>query len=340
MMKKALEGAAVSDFLYRIYAMQNVSSLVKALCDELPGLIPSDMATVGQYHADSRTVSSLCSTRPFACENFLPEAIADGVLALHPFWDHVLDPDLPLKIISDMVSLRTWKSHPFYRELLLDDGLIDHMNIELGDSPRSFTTVGVMRSLRGFSDTDRALFLMLKPHIVQAFRNARMVESLAPHVTSDSGPTTSILRVRCDGSLEDVPFRAARSNPVPKPVQRWIVEQVGWMNRGVADVGIPAYLWEDGKIRAEYRLSRQWGSEGYILSFRLLKDTPPKHLTAREQEVIHWVSEGKSNPEIAIILGISPHTIKDHLKQIYQKLEVENRTSAVRVWRDSASSTL
>lgn len=330
----------MSDFLYRIYGMQDVSSLVKALCDELPGLIPSDMATVGQYHSNSRTVSSLCSTRPFACENFLPEAIADGVLASHPFWDHVLDPDVPLKVISDMVSDREWKSHPFFSELLVDDGLIDHMNIELGDSPRSFTTVGVMRSSRGFSDSDRALLLLLKPHIEQAFRNARRVESLAPHMTSDLGSTTSILRVRCDGSLEDVPFRAARANPVPKPVRRWILEQVGWMNRGVADVGIPTYSWDDGNIRTEYRLSRQWGSEGYMLSFRLLKDTVPRILTVREREVMHWVSEGKSNAEIAIILGISPHTIKDHLKQIYQKLEVENRTSAVRAWRDSAFSSL
>ena len=51
-------------------------------------------------------------------------------------------------------------------------------------------------------------------------------------------------------------------------------------------------------------------------------------LTAREGEVLAWLSKGKSNRDIAQILGLSPRTVDKHLEQIYAKLGVENRTAA------------
>lgn len=51
-------------------------------------------------------------------------------------------------------------------------------------------------------------------------------------------------------------------------------------------------------------------------------------LTSREAEVLSWLSKGKSNRDIAQILGLSPRTIDKHLEQIYAKLGVENRTAA------------
>ena len=54
-------------------------------------------------------------------------------------------------------------------------------------------------------------------------------------------------------------------------------------------------------------------------------------LTAREGEVLSWLSKGKSNRDIAQILGLSPRTVDKHLEQIYAKLGVENRTAAAAV---------
>jgi DNA-binding CsgD family transcriptional regulator/pSer/pThr/pTyr-binding forkhead associated (FHA) protein len=52
-------------------------------------------------------------------------------------------------------------------------------------------------------------------------------------------------------------------------------------------------------------------------------------LTEREGEVLHWLAEGKSNPEIAIILGASPRTVGKHVEHIFEKLGVESRTAAL-----------
>jgi len=52
-------------------------------------------------------------------------------------------------------------------------------------------------------------------------------------------------------------------------------------------------------------------------------------LTVRESEVLHWLAEGKSNPEIAVILDASPRTVGKHVEHIYAKLGVESRTAAM-----------
>ena len=51
-------------------------------------------------------------------------------------------------------------------------------------------------------------------------------------------------------------------------------------------------------------------------------------MTSREAEVLLWLSRGKSNRDIADILGLSPRTVNKHLEQMFEKLGVENRASA------------
>jgi DNA-binding CsgD family transcriptional regulator len=55
----------------------------------------------------------------------------------------------------------------------------------------------------------------------------------------------------------------------------------------------------------------------------------PAMLTQREGEVMHWLACGKTDAEIAALLGISPRTVHKHLEHIYVKLGVETRTAAV-----------
>lgn len=53
-----------------------------------------------------------------------------------------------------------------------------------------------------------------------------------------------------------------------------------------------------------------------------------RQLTEREQEVLQWVKRGKTNWEIAQILGISLYTVKNHVQNILRKLNVQNRSHA------------
>ncbi|GJM05126.1 MAG: hypothetical protein DHS20C09_11170 [marine bacterium B5-7] len=49
------------------------------------------------------------------------------------------------------------------------------------------------------------------------------------------------------------------------------------------------------------------------------------YLTSREVEVLHWLSFNKTGEEIAIILGIKPRTVKEHIKNIKLKLNCHNQ---------------
>jgi len=53
-------------------------------------------------------------------------------------------------------------------------------------------------------------------------------------------------------------------------------------------------------------------------------------LTERESEVLALLARGLANKQIALSLGISEHTVKFHVSSIYSKLNVTNRTEAVR----------
>lgn len=55
----------------------------------------------------------------------------------------------------------------------------------------------------------------------------------------------------------------------------------------------------------------------------------PSGLSQRETEILDWVRFGKTNSEIADILGISISTVKNHLQNIFKKLDVFNRMQAI-----------
>ena len=58
-------------------------------------------------------------------------------------------------------------------------------------------------------------------------------------------------------------------------------------------------------------------------------------LTAREMEIAHLVGMGKQNKQIAFLTGISEYTVENHLRKIYRKLGVHNRTGmAARMFGD------
>lgn len=65
-----------------------------------------------------------------------------------------------------------------------------------------------------------------------------------------------------------------------------------------------------------------------VQSFQRQQDSP---LSEREVQVMQGVAEGKSYTRIADDLFLSKETIKSHIKNIFQKLDVNNKADAIRV---------
>jgi DNA-binding NarL/FixJ family response regulator len=97
--------------------------------------------------------------------------------------------------------------------------------------------------------------------------------------------------------------------------------------------GARGYLLKDmmrtdllGVIRAVHRGQR--GIPAPIAA-RLAEHTPRIGLTPRELEVLRLVAEGLSNAQVGERIGRTEGTVKVHLKNILQKLDVKDRTEAV-----------
>ncbi|WP_092437673.1 response regulator transcription factor [Williamwhitmania taraxaci] len=62
------------------------------------------------------------------------------------------------------------------------------------------------------------------------------------------------------------------------------------------------------------------------------RELPVANLTTREKQILEFLAMGLLNKEIAEKLFISPHTVKNHTKNIYAKLGVKNRVEALRIF--------
>ncbi len=69
-------------------------------------------------------------------------------------------------------------------------------------------------------------------------------------------------------------------------------------------------------------------AQGALEALDAEPDLSRYQLTPRETDVLGWVAKGKTNRDIAEILGMSPRTVNKHLEHIYVKLGVETRAAA------------
>jgi DNA-binding CsgD family transcriptional regulator len=121
---------------------------------------------------------------------------------------------------------------------------------------------------------------------------------------------------------------------LPEPMIQWL-DQVQKGKAGSKTVAMASF---PGNEQLRLQFMGKLGPNEFLL--RLAKDTsadmPAEFsselgLTSREGEVLSWLSKGKTNRDIAQILGLSPRTVDKHLEQIYSKLGVENRTAAAAI---------
>ncbi len=104
------------------------------------------------------------------------------------------------------------------------------------------------------------------------------------------------------------------------------------MNLGADDYITKPVAADDllGAIRA--RLDREVKrSPGFTPDFSSAVPLQALGLTPREAEVLLWVAQGKSNPEIALILGAAENTVRVHLSHVFEKLGADNRHAAAMI---------
>jgi DNA-binding NarL/FixJ family response regulator len=95
-----------------------------------------------------------------------------------------------------------------------------------------------------------------------------------------------------------------------------------YLTKPVANVDLVQAI--EARLRRSERHSRREFKPDFSSAQPLLK----LGLTPRAAETLLWVSQGKTNPDIAMILAITESTVKKHVQEIFEKLGVETRGAA------------
>jgi DNA-binding CsgD family transcriptional regulator len=260
-------------------------------------------------------------------------------LSEHPSVEEIYQKRLKSAVkVSDFVSLTQWRQTQIYNEffrLRKQDYQLTFISAE--QLPK--LAVGLNRATRDFSEEERCLLNLLRPHLVQAYRESRLFSYLdeAAGISSDGFIVVDrawrIRYVNARGlkQLKDY-FGEQPGGALPARVSSWLQEKV--RPRSTGQLPVPDLtVGSDHRSLTVQTVASSDGTEYRLLlreTVRQLDARPLQSLglTTREAEVLLWLSQGKSNSEIAIILTTKVRTIAKHLERVFAKLMVENRTAA------------
>jgi DNA-binding CsgD family transcriptional regulator len=252
--------AQVAEFLRELYAQTDAAQLPATLLAGLTRLIPCEHLAYNEVNGQTNQLKLVL--QPFIPRVFELAPVIETLLPQHPLLNYYRQaPDRRACQFSDFLSLRQFRRtgiyQDFYRHIDTDHQLALFLS-EQGAA--SDICIAINRKRRGFSERDRTLLDVLRPHFIQARANA-------------------------------LAFAAARQR-----------------TRALADSR--ALLLPEETDFSPAAPAREAG------------------LTHREAEVLHWLAEGKTNPEIALILQLSPRTVHKHVEHVFRKLEVNSRHAA------------
>ncbi len=186
-------------------------------------------------------------------------------------------------------------------------------------------------------------------YVVKPLRAQEVQARLATHVRNARVVRLAREAVDVGGHgvlVVDARSRIAWQSP---QAQRWLAESFADTGTGMAraaaawlsSVGLPgsaAALGRRASPDGRQLVARRLGEVGlgetmWLLSLQAPGEAGPSRLataalTPRETEVLSWVAKGKTNRDVADILGMSPRTVNKHLEHVFEKLGVETRAAA------------
>lgn len=339
-------------FLHQIYAHRDLKTFPVQTLAALSQIVPADIRGYNEVNLRRQRLVTMVIDPPDALSPD-DEQIASQYLHEQPIVTaYKRTQDGRAYKISDFLPQRQFHRLTLYNEFYRQRLTEDLMAIILPASAPLVIALSFSRSRRTFSERDRLVLNVLRPHLIQAYHNAEALTQLREEmeqfkqVLKDCNrgiillTSQGLVRLMTDHAwqwLQDYYGQSARQRArrLPEDLWRWVCQQQSVLTShdAVPPSRTPLVVEREGKRLVVRLLTDQ--AEGQMLL--LLEEqctsvslTPlaPLGLTKRENEILYWVAQGKTNKEAAMILGLSPHTVRTRLENIYGKLGVETRTAA------------
>lgn len=239
-------------------------------------------------------------------------------------------------VLTDHMTVEEFENTDIYKQFYCLVGAKYQMATALWVSTDFVATVIFWASEKDFSQRDRQMLSLASPHLVNAVRNAFVVDHLRSALEVKR---SGIVAVDSSGEVRFIsdfaravigkyfPDEPCSCDSLPEPILRWLSGSSGStaaslrVSAGENDLFI-------SRVRNESLEQTILFEERRTICPKMLKIFD---LTTREAEILFWISQGKSDPDIGAICRISHHTVSKHAQNIYRKLGVETRTAAMLV---------
>jgi len=275
----------------------------------------------------------------------------------HPNTMILSDPSLGAIKFSDCVGRADFRKTDLYNEFFRPSEIEDNMSIAFPLGDGLTITCSAARKLADFDERDRLVLTLLAPHLKNAIRNSiefkKMQEQEQRLERLFNQVSRAVICVGADGSVLKKTTLASillskyfgkdvmTNQSLPEPLRTGL-RAVSSDVFGTFAAPRPFYI--------DLAVSRLWiepvldPASGEITLLMREEESVSRDrfasigLTQRESEVLYWISEGKTDEAIGILCGISTRTVHKHIEHIFQKLNVETRTAAVRVAMDTIAA--
>ena len=320
-----------------LHSFRSRSVLCGWLLDQaLPSLIPSDWISYNEVDLlnPDKTLSILKPESKMFFEQLFPRF--KELAYQHPLIvQQMQSANFPVHKISDFVTREDFHRLELYQEVYRPMKVEYQIAVTVRLSSSHVVAFALSRAEKDYDERDRAVLELLRPHLVVAFNNLDLVQN------------DKAIRNGTELALNELSSATLIVDP-----QGGILYHTGpaiqWLGVNGQE-RLPATIsdWLNSNSTAGARESLRWNSTVGQIQIRALPTSSPDRrllvlsrentrpaaaaplsgLSRRQQEVAHWIREGKTNQEIAAILGISPRTVQKHVEHIFEKLGVETRVA-------------
>ena len=339
--------------LPELYQETTLDTLPRRMLDFVARLIPADALAFNEFRWSPPGLQATTTPPELSTSKYIQKLTC--YLTQDPVIRHRQETgDISARKISDFVSPAQYHRLPVYQEVYRHINAEDQFSVALRLTSSTIVSLAINRDRPSFTAEDRVLLNLAQPHLAQAYQNAEtatqlqgrlgrtweLLETLPTGViVLDRQMRIAFATVHARQLLQQYFTRSKLIRRPPAALQSWVRQQCqGSPQPQALAVGFFVKESAAGTLIVRSAPGKDRGEIILLLEENEEKATPMRPpetlqrlgLTRREAEVLLWVAQGKTNPEIAIILHAASRTVGKHLERIFAKLGVATRTDAAR----------
>lgn len=341
----------LSELLRDLYQLRTHEEFTDHLISRLPTITDGEFSSYNEFYKNGTPGFYKCDQVPYCPNPAHYVGMLTRYIHQHPVIMHVQRTQLESAyMFTDFVSTRTFRKTALYNEFYKPLKIPHLLSMAVKAGPDLLITVSRHRNGREFREANRTVFNVLRPHLRQALENAlaftriqkqlvvmnQVMEEGQQALISETGNgrilfvTPYAQRLLKQYGLQTRPD----SDRLPTRLKDWLTHYQRQLDRSDDVLRELHPLRVQGELGClTIRLILRGSQYLLILEERrtapVAKDLAVLGLSTRESEVLSWVAQGKTNPEISMILNIRRRTVQKHLERIYVRLGVENRHAAM-----------